>query len=504
MSDGLRPSEAVAQPPMSEEGSASPAADIRHKTFMGIALLGARGLAIRLLALGGTVALARLLTPADFGAVAFGLTVITFVTLLSDGGLGAGLIRRREPPTRDELRSLVGLELTMTSILGAAVVAVGLSLGDIGQVTAVMVVSLPIIALRVPALITLERNLTFGPIAAVEAAEVCIYYVWAIAAVVAGFGVWGLATASIVKALTGTSLLVSRSPPGTLKPLLSLRRIRPLLAFGLRFQAVTLAHTLRDQGVNLGTIAIGGPATLGLWTLASRVLQLPYLLFESLWRVSYPAMTQLMAAGEAPRHLIERGVRLASTGTGLLLTPLASSAPALVVAVFGEQWGAAGDVILPACVALQVSGPLSVATAGYLFAIGRAGAVLLSGVMSGAIWFAVAFPLLPLLGVSAIGVGWFAAALAEAVVLSRATRRETSARFAPQLAVPVIAATLAMTIGWLATSQLTQTLGAAAAGATLGLGLYLILVFLMRRDLVTELIDLGRRGLRAARARMRR
>lgn len=498
------PPDAVAQPPMSEASSAAPAADIRGKTFMGIALLGARGIAIRLLALGGTVALARMLTPADFGAVAFGLTVITFVTLLSDGGLGAGLIRRREPPTRDELRSLVGLELTMTSVLGAAVVAVGLSLGGIGEVTAVMVVSLPVIALRVPALITLERDLAFGPIAIVEAVEVGVYYVWAIATVVAGFGVWGLATASVVKAVTGTSLLVSRSPRGALKPLFSLRRIRPLLAFGLRFQAVTLAHTIRDQGVNLGTTAIAGPAMLGLWTLASRVLQLPYLLFESLWRVSYPAMTQLMAAGEAPRHLIERGVRVASTATGLLLTPLASSAPALVVAVFGEQWVAASDVILPACLALQVSGPLSVATAGYLFAIGRAGAVLRSGVVSGAIWFAVAFPLLPALGVAAIGVGWFAAALAEALILSQATRRETSARFGPQLAVPVIAATLAMSMGWFATSQLTQTLSAAAAGATLGAGIYLILVFLMRRDLVTELIDLGRRGLRAARARMRR
>lgn len=488
---------------MSEASRASAAADIRRKTFMGVALLGARGIAIRLLALGGTVALARLLTPADFGAVAFGLTVITFVTLLSDGGLGAGLIRRREPPARDELRSLVGLELTVTSVLGAAVIAVGLSLGGIGQITAVMVVSLPIIALRVPALITLERNLAFGPIAVVEAVEVCIYYVWAIAAVVAGFGVWGLATASIVKALAGTSLLISRSPPGALRPLFSLRPLRPLLAFGLRFQAVTLSHTVRDQGVNLGALAIGGPATLGLWTLASRVLQLPYLLFESLWRVSYPAMTQLLAAGEAPRHLIERGVRVASTATGFLLTPLAASAPALLVAVFGVQWEAASDVILPACVALQVSGPLSVATAGYLFAIGRASAVLLSGVMSGAIWFAVAFPLLPLLGVTAIGVGWFAAALAEAVILSRATRRETSARFAPQLAVPVIASTLAMSIGWLATSQLAQTLYAAAAGATLGVGLYLILVFLMRRALITELIDLGRRGLRAARTRMR-
>lgn len=504
VTDPARPPEVVDQPPTSEASSASPGTDIRRKTFVGIALLGGRGVAVRLLALAGNVALARLLTPSDFGAVALGLSVIALATLLSDGGLGAGLVRRREPPVRNELRALVAVQLVMTSVIGAAVATVGLSMGGIGDITAVMIIALPIVALRVPALITLERNLAFGRIALVEATEVLIYYTWALATVAAGFGVWGLATASIVKALAGTSLLLSRSPAGALRPLFSPQLIRPLLAFGVRFQAVTLAHTVRDQGVNLGTLAIAGPATLGLWTLASRVLQVPFLLFESLWRVAYPAMAQLVAAGEDVRRLIERGVRVASTATGLLLAALVSSTPALIPALFGERWAPASGVIPPACLALQISGPISVATAGYLFAIGRANAVLVSGVVGAAAWFAVTFPLLPLIGVTAVGVGWFVAALGEAVVLSRATRSETSARFVPQLAVSVTAATLAGTAGWLLTSQLAEDLGAAGLGAALGAGLYLVLVFLMRRALITELTDLMRRGLRSARKRMGR
>ncbi len=501
MTEPVPPPEIVGQPEASETSSPSPAADIRRRAFLGIALLGARGIAIRVIGLGGNVVLARLLTPNDFGAVAFGLSVIAFMTLLSAGGLGAGLVRRPEAPTVEELRSLVGLELVVTVIIGAAVMGVGVWLGGIGDVTAVMILSLPILAVRVPALITLERDLAFGPIALVEAAEVFAYYVWAVATVVAGFGVWGLATASIVKAVAGTSILVVRSPTGTLKPLFSLRHIRPLLGFGIRFQAVALAHTVRDQGVNMGTAAIAGTATLGLWALASRVLQLPFLLFESLWRVSYPAIAQLLTAGEDAKPLLERGVRLASTATGLVLTPLVTSAPALMVGVFGERWEAASGVIPPACLALQVSGPISVATAGYLFAIGRADAVLRGGVVGAVIWFAVAFPLLPLIGVTAVGVGWFAAAVGETVVLSRATRRETNARFAEQLAVPVTAATVVSTAGWLLTSELATTLVSAAAGAAFGVIGYVLLVFLMRRGLLAELVHLGRRGLRSARTR---
>ena len=32
------------------------------------------------------------------------------------------------------------------------------------------------------------------------------------------------------------------------------------------------------------------------------------LLFEALWRLSFPALSQLMAAGEDPKPLMERGV----------------------------------------------------------------------------------------------------------------------------------------------------------------------------------------------------
>jgi len=501
VTEPVPPREIVGQSEAPETSSPSPAADIRRRAFRGIALLGVRGIAIRLIGLAGNVVLARLLTPEDFGAVAFGLSVIAFMTLLSAGGLGAGLVRRPEAPTVEELRSLVGLELAVTAIIGAAVIGVSVWLGGIGDVTAVMILSLPILAVRVPALITLERDLAFGPIALVEAAEVLAYYVWAVVAVLAGFGVWGLATASIVKAVAGTSILVFRSPAGALKPLFSLRHIRPLLGFGIRFQAVALAHTVRDQGVNLGTAAIAGPATLGLWALASRVLQLPFLLFESLWRVSYPAIAQLLTAGEDAKPLIERSVRLASTATGLVLTPLVSSAPALMVAVFGERWEAASGVIPPSCLALLVGGPISVATAGYLFAIGRADAVLRSGVLGAVIWFAVAFPLLPLIGVTAVGVGWLAAGLGEAAVLARATHRETNARFAGQLAVSVTAASLASTAGWLLTSKLGETLVSAATGAALGALGYVLLVFLMRRMLLAELVHLGRRGVRSARAR---
>jgi O-antigen/teichoic acid export membrane protein len=216
-------------------------------------------------------------------------------------------------------------------------VVISLPFGHLGQVTALMALAIPLMTLRTPGFVLLERELAYRPIVTIEFIESAAFYAWAIAAVAAGWGVWGLATAIIVRSALGSGLMMSRTPDGVVRPRLGWSRIRPMLGFGARFQAVGVINIIRDLGLNLGTVLIAGVSTLGLWNLAYRVMQLPYLLFSSLWRVSYPAMARLLAADEPARPMIERGVGLAAVATGLVLAPLAGSATAFVPAVFGSQ-----------------------------------------------------------------------------------------------------------------------------------------------------------------------
>jgi hypothetical protein len=46
-----------------------------------------------------------------------------FVQLLSDGGLGVGLIRRPEAPQIEDLRVLLGYQIVLTVTLAAAIAA---------------------------------------------------------------------------------------------------------------------------------------------------------------------------------------------------------------------------------------------------------------------------------------------------------------------------------------------------------------------------------------------
>ena len=254
---------------------------------------GLRAIGVRLVGLIGALVTARLLTPYDFGLVAIGTTVLAFGSLLDDGGVGAALIRRPESPARSELQALVAFQFGLEVILVAGVGLAMLPLGLLGQVTTVIVMALPLSAFRAPATIFYERRLNYRPMAVVDIVQSSIYYVWAIATISVGWGVWGLATAGPVSELAGLVLLLALIPEGRVAPVPSWRKVRPLLGFGVRVQAVNLLHMLRDQGVNIAVASFGGIAVLGLWNVAWRIIQIPVSLFAALWRVSFPGLSRL-------------------------------------------------------------------------------------------------------------------------------------------------------------------------------------------------------------------
>lgn len=460
----------------------------------GAAIVGVRGIAIQLLAFLGNVALARLLVPSEFGTIALGLAILKLGSLLSDGGLGAGLIRRAEHPTREELRALLALQAAATVLVAGSVAAVGIALGGVGEVLALMMCALPLQALRGPGSITLQRNLNFGPVAMVEVGEVLAYYACGVGAVAAGFGVWGLAAASIVKAVVGTAILLRVAPIGLLAPLPSVRRIRPLLRFGLRFQGVGVLSSIRDDGINVAIAMFGSLSTVGLWAIVWRLLQVPLLLFDALWRVSFPAMSQLIAGGEDPAPIMRRIVGLVAVAAGVVLTALLSMTPALVPALFGERWVGAIGAMVPACVAFQINGPISVATAGYLFASGQVGVVLRSTAVQVVIFFGLSIALLAQLGTLGVGIGYVVAGLVEATLFTRAVRASIGIRLVAPVAVPTAAFGVASGCGWFVAEALGPTVVSALAAGSLGSAIYLSAMWFLRKELVVEIVSLGRRA----------
>src|SRR5918992_141425 len=361
---------------------------VRRRAKSGIFFVGSWGAMNLVVGFGGNLVLARLLTPRDFGIVAIGATLMMLTTSIADGGLGSGLIRLERTPERRELKAALALQLSLTGTLAVLAAGVGALVGGAGHVVALMMCALPVAALQTPGRVMLSRAMRFKALSTVEAVANLAYYGWAIALVVAAdAGVWALASAVVVRAV---ALAAGVSGVARLALLPSYRgatALRDVIAFGLRFQGVSLAGMLREQGLNAGVAAISGVGTLGLWTLTKRLLEFPALMFEPLHRVSFPVLSHMLAAKQDPARMLDRGVAVASTASGVVLVSMAAASPVLV---------------------------------------------------------AVAFSLLPAVGPAAIGMGSLAGAIVDAAIMARAIRKRSSSRpldgLLPTLAVAAIAA----------------------------------------------------------------
>jgi O-antigen/teichoic acid export membrane protein len=473
------------RPPPPEDPEEAAIPDLRRRATGGAALLGGRAALVLVLGVGANVALARLLSPREFGVLALGTTFFVLGAALAEGGLGAALIRREEPPTRDELRAVNGLQIAATVALAAVVLAGAAPFGSDGLAVAAMAAALPIAVVRAPNVIVLERRLEYRAIALVDVVEAVVFYVAALSAVVAGMGVWGVAAATAVRAAIGTTLMLRLGPLGPIAPRWSWADVRPLIAFGAKMQATAVAGMLRLQILNGAIALIAGVAALGVWSLAWRILQIPQALFGAVARVAYPTLARTMTAGADVRPLLERATATLALANGAVLVAIAGLAPSLP-ALLGAGWHDVPETLAWSVAALAVGAPVWVLTTSYLFAAGDAGTVLRALLVHTVVWFGVALPLVDRLGVAIVGIGWLAAAAVTAALLTRRTFAATGARIAARAAAPIGIGVLAVAVAWGAASAGPATIPWGALAVAAGELVLLGGLAIVRRPLLRE------------------
>lgn len=446
----------------------------------------------------GNLVLARLLTPRDFGVVAVGTTLLFLTTAFAEGGLGGGLVRRPQAPTSAELRTLAGLQFAVTGGAAALIAAVAVQFGETGDVTALMAVGLAIGSLAVPGRIMLIRALDLRSVALMDGAGLVAQYAWSIFAVaVLDLGVWGLASGYVVRAVVATLVLGVIPGGGLYRPTLELaREFGEIVSFGIRFQANWIVIVVRDQSVNALTFIIAGVTTLGYWALGSRLVQVPFLLFDALGRVTFPAMARLLAERRDAGPVVERTARLAGTAAAVLTASFCASTPGLVPALFGQKWFETVWVFPGVSFALLTGGSVAAATVGYLNAANRPDLVLRASLASAICQVGATAALLPFLGLGGIGVGAIAGAAGEIAVLAPAAQRLAHARVVPQLIRPVVCAVPGGALGFYVAYQSQDFLGG-IAGGTIAASVTAALLAIVARSYLVDLVRAMHRSLRS-------
>lgn len=291
------------------------------------------------------VVLARLLSPAEFGLIGILLVVVGFAQAYTDLGITSALIARRHE-TAEVRSSLYWLNLMSGAVVCAlAVAAVPLvesvfNEPDLGPYARAIAAVFFIVAAGKQFEVLLQRELAFRPLGVLEALGAVLGTVAAIACAAVGLGVWAFVVGVLVtQGVKSVGLLVigfRRFPP-------SFRfrwaEVVPYLSFG--------AYQMGERTLNffisrVDQLLIGsrlGTTTLGLYNFAWNLTSQPTSRINPIvTRVAFPAL----AATEGDETRLKRGyldmLRVLTAVNAPLLLGLCATAPAVVPAVFGDQW----------------------------------------------------------------------------------------------------------------------------------------------------------------------
>ncbi len=296
----------------------------------------------KVLVFASTIILARLLSKADFGVAAFALTVIGFLEVASDFGIGAALIYHRDEPGAADTAFWLGLALSIVMATIAWMIAPLTSVffddPRVLPVVRALAFSFPLGALGNIHDVLLRKELSFQRKFLPDISRSIGKGLGSIALAFLGFGVWSLVIGQLVGTALATIVLWMTHP---WRP--SLRfggpTSRALLKYGVNIVAVDGLGLILS---NTDYLLVGhylGAVALGVYQLAFRIPDLLIMQFCSLIsKVVFPLYAKLR---EDPTALT-RGFLTTTRYVALVTVPLSLGmmlvARPLVLVVFSDKW----------------------------------------------------------------------------------------------------------------------------------------------------------------------
>lgn len=293
--------------------------------------------------LGLTMALARLLTPTDFGLFAMAVTFTGLLWLFKDGGLETTLVARGAV-SEDERAALAGLTCGYGLLLAVICAALGPALARLyGEPRLSSALLLPASAflfygLDVLPSVELLRTHRFRLHAVIETIAASLG--WSVALVLAwrGAGYWSLFA---IEPVSAAALLLGHAWAVRWRPRFSRAwgTVRHLLHFS-RDVGITRAFGFASRNVdNLVLGLVAGANGLAFYSKALRLISLPQDSINGpLTRIAIPLLSQLR---DHPAEFVRafRHFNLTSMALGLpCIAFLLIATPEIVAIVYGPQW----------------------------------------------------------------------------------------------------------------------------------------------------------------------
>jgi PST family polysaccharide transporter len=475
-------------------------ASIRRRARLGAYILGARTVLLQLVVFGGAVMLARLLTPAEFGAFAIVQFALSFFTFFGDCGVGGALVRQKHAPTDRELASVFYFQLAVGAGLFAVIFGAASLLGRLWPtlpeaapwVMRALAVDVLLVALRIVPAILMERDLAFGRIAALEVVLQISFYATAVPLAWLGLGLWALTLGVVsqgVLGVLGAHLLRPYRP----KRMFDWPTLRPIVRFGVVYQLKNAISFFNGAVTPLYAGTMLGAHSVGLVNWARETAWFPLRLVEILARVNYPVYARLQDDRAVFTSTLERSIHVCAVFTLFCVGFFCGLGPSVVSVLYTDKWAEALPFLYVLAGSIVV-GFLSPILGAALDASGRPGIIARLALGWTALNWAVVVVTTPLWGTMGFVAGFVVHVVVGNVAVVVAMRR-----LFPEVRVvrPIAAAALpALAVGlfgrlvllpW--TTSLPRFVAAVAASALV----FLAVLALVDRAGIRALVGLARR-----------
>lgn len=351
---------------------------------------------------GGVLLLTRLIGPEQYGLFAGAFLLVQFCTALATTGLDLFLNRRSGNVTDDwyhqVFSSLLVSSLTITSVGMALAGIAGDVIGDerIVDPLRVLLLSIPLNILWVPARSRLERAFRFRPLVISEVGADIVQYALAIGLALVGAGLWAAVYGFLARQafMLVSSYILARYVPrwrwrGDL--------LREVYGFGVPMCAIAVVRRAADLVIPLIVGRYLGASAIGVVALAVRLVETASFVSRATERLSVVALGRVQKELPRLRVAVEEGMALQVLTVAPVLVAFSVIGSLMLPPLLGEEWI---DVtrLLPFIAVSYVLTALLTTPHSALMVLGRRWTLVGLNVASTGIFFGVALFLVPRLG----------------------------------------------------------------------------------------------------------
>jgi O-antigen/teichoic acid export membrane protein len=326
-----------------------PSHDLRRRVFKGGAAIAVRqtlGMGLSVL---NVMLVTRIIGPTQYGVFAAAYGIVAFIANAGTLGIDVYLLRKSREPSREEYNQAFTLLLLASVAFVTALLACHHAIARLAGIPELpaplcaMSLYVPLSLLSMPGVVSMDRALQFGRIAAIELSAQAAGYVVAVPLAFLGWGAW----APVDGMLTTQCVIVAMTYWYVRLPLrLHMDRTlaRDMLGYGLSYSGAIWIWQLRSLVNPLIVGHFAGARGVGLVALAIRLVEVLSFAKQATWRLAMVALAKLDESASRLRRSITEGMRLQSIAVGLPMAVFALLAPYVLPPLFGSRWDPAFHV----------------------------------------------------------------------------------------------------------------------------------------------------------------